>query len=148
METKKSRLSYFMKINGLKYDDLIDDKTIVSTENLRVSLGRDNNKADYYLKLIATKYNISEQWLFEGQGEMFVNNEGDNQKKKKFDDLSIEEKLNYLHEENTQLREKVRLSHLIERTYLRTIIKHMGIKQEEIKEAEIMEDTMKKISSN
>lgn len=72
MKTKKDRLDYFRKTHGLKYSDLIDDTSIVTADNLRVTMSRENDKADYYLKLIATKHNISEQWLIDGKGEMTI----------------------------------------------------------------------------
>ncbi|MDV4024911.1 hypothetical protein CMT52_11265 [Elizabethkingia anophelis] len=70
MNTKKQRLDYFRKTKGLKYSDLIGDESIVSTDNLRVTVSRENEKVDYYLRLIAKKHNISEQWLISGIGEM------------------------------------------------------------------------------
>ena len=70
MKTRKDRLDYFRKMKGLKYGDLIDDETIVTADNLRVTASRENDKLDYYLSLIAKKHNISEQWLTKGLGEM------------------------------------------------------------------------------
>jgi len=70
METKKQRLDYVRKIKGLKYSDLIGNDRIVTPDNLRVTVSRENDKIDYYLSLIAKKHNISEQWLIEGIGEM------------------------------------------------------------------------------
>ncbi|KUJ53995.1 S24 family peptidase [Chryseobacterium aquaticum] len=74
MKTKKQRLDYFRKINGLKYAELIGDETIVTPENLRVTMARENDKSDYYLKIIANKHNISERWLINGEGEMYLEN--------------------------------------------------------------------------
>ena len=68
METKKQRLDYIRKMKNLKYSELIDDESIVTADNLRVTIARENDKADYYLSLIAKKHNISEQWLISGIG--------------------------------------------------------------------------------
>jgi hypothetical protein len=68
METKKQRLDYIKKMKNLKYSELIDDESIVTADNLRVTISRENDKSDYYLSLIAKKHNISEQWLLNGIG--------------------------------------------------------------------------------
>lgn len=75
MNTKKERLDKVRKLRGLSYSQLIDDENIVTPDALRVTVGRNNDKLDYYLSLIAKKNNISEQWLIEGIGEMEISNE-------------------------------------------------------------------------
>lgn len=72
MKTKKERLDYLRKIRGLKYADLIGNESIVTADNLRVTIARENDKLDFYLRLIANKHNISEQWLIDGVGDMEI----------------------------------------------------------------------------
>lgn len=72
MKTKKQRLDHLRKVKGLNYSTLIGDDAIVTADNLRVTASRENDKLDYYLRLIAKKHNISEHWLLDGEGEMEV----------------------------------------------------------------------------
>lgn len=70
MSSKKERLDFLRKKKGLTYAELIGDTSIVTPDNLRVTVSRENDKIDYYLSLIAEKHNISEQWLINGIGSM------------------------------------------------------------------------------
>lgn len=70
MKTKKQRLDLVRKTKNLKYADLIGDESVVTADNLRVTVARENDKIDYYLRIIAKKHNISEHWLLTGEGNM------------------------------------------------------------------------------
>ncbi|AZA60827.1 helix-turn-helix domain-containing protein [Chryseobacterium indoltheticum] len=86
------------------------------------------------------------EWIVTGKGQMLKNNNTINSGE--FSNLTIDEKLEFLHTQNLELQDKLRLSHLINRTYLRSIAKHLNIKKEEFKDLQEMEDDIKKISSN
>lgn len=156
LKTKKDRLDYFRKVKGLKYADLIGDESIVTTENLRVTVSRENDKIDYYLSLIATKHNISKQWLIEGEGNMEVlSMDSEPPVQMDFIKLPIEEKLNFLHTDNILLKEKIHLlekkneiAQEINRIYLKAIIAHLSVGEDLNEDLETLEIQLKKISSN
>lgn len=141
IETKHLNASQFLDMTGLS-------KTYIS--NMRQGIKPstfDNNIAPAFPDL-------NKAWLLYGEGEMeYIKNseteEGD------FSSLPIEEKLNkiykfvqesekILNDRIGDLEEKLRLSQLINRTYLRSIITHSKIKSEEINNAENIEQSIDK----
>lgn len=108
--------------------------------------------SDNIIESIINKLNVSKGWLLLG-----VTDAKDSEEKKldSFNSLSIEEKLNYLYEENKlilakskSLETKLIISQEINRVYLKAIIAQLGIDDDLDEELVELENKLKKISSN
>ncbi len=162
----KERLKKFIGFNGLSVREF---ERNCNLSNGTVN-GIRNNISPKIRNMILEKYpTLNLLWLITGEGEMLQNS---NQKlkaknkdnfsfeqvstdyseiikenTKSFQDLSLEEKLNYMYQDSIEreqrlndkiesLEEKLILSQLINRTYLRSLVAKAKINKEELKKAE------------
>lgn len=120
-------------------------KEIGHSSNVRihhVKSGRNEISEELAKEIIKRFPEFNYSWLVSDTGKMLLSNEV--LQEETFENLTVEEKLNYLHEENI----KMMVAQEINRIYLKAIIVHLSIDEDISDEINKLESKLYKMSSN
>lgn len=142
----KIELVNFMKSHKLSSSDL-SEITNVSLRTVKSWEYGERNISKSALKLLESYKNDPDGFINRKPTGNNINSNTHEKSQKSFQDLSLEEKLNYMYQDSIEreqrlndkiesLEEKLILSQLINRTYLRSLVAKAKINKEELKKAE------------